>query len=149
MLKELTLAFLERELATLDQSVLEEFRITKLEHKDLNLFVWFLSKPCEGGAHPYLLLLDAVEYPERAMHGIFLNPETREPGLNWWPEDYGGTSIFRSKNNPQFICAPSFRTWETVGGHGRPSSPDEWKLYRVLEAVWLGLNAPSYEGYHK
>jgi hypothetical protein len=148
VLKELTVEFLERDLATLDQAALEEFRITKLIREDVNLFVWFLSRPVEGTPHPYLLLLDATDYPERSMQGSFLNPETRESGLNWWPKDYAGTSIFRSANTPQFICAPAFRTWETVGNHGRPASPDEWKLHRALEAVWLGLNAPAYQGYH-
>jgi hypothetical protein len=151
MLAEVTEAYLERELTAL-QPEYENYAVERIQRDGVVLYVWMRARRTEEMRDLYVIRLDCRDYPERASDITFVDPETLEPDVRWWPKDYvqrtGQSSVFRTfpGNLAQsFVCATPFLAWQTHG-HAKPAA-DAWTLVNALHAVFQGLNVPEYAGY--
>lgn len=151
MLPEDSEAYLERDLKALEPR-LHDLAIEKIERNGLLLYGWIRARSVNGARDLYVFRLDCKDYPERATDITFLDPETLQPDIEWWPKDYRQrnrqSSIFRTRQGDlgkSFVCAPPFWAWQSHG-HPKPD-PSEWTLEKALEAIFLSLNLPEYAGY--
>ena len=151
MLTEVTEAYLERELAAL-QAEYESYAVEEARRDEVMLYIRMRARRTGEVRDLYVIRLDCRDYPERASDVSFVNPETLEPDVRWWPKDYmqrtGQASIFRTVPGnlaQSFVCATPFLAWQTHG-HEKPAA-EAWMLGNALHAVFQGLNVPEYAGY--
>ena len=105
---------------------------------DLELLVFINPK-----AQPevrFLAQLSYEDYPQKAPSLAFVNPDTKEPGREFWPQKGKAFAAAVSRNPPQ-LCIEGVREYHEQLHSGAQFIPEVHTLAKLLDSMQAELDA--------
>lgn len=113
----------------------------RIERDGFDIFVWM--QPKNRTEELFLVRLRCDDYPQRSPTLQFVEPTSKEPGYQHWPQvGPFQAAINRSKTMPQF-CIPGIREFHEgchAGDSGNPWVPEKFPFIKILENTKILLD---------
>jgi hypothetical protein len=106
-----------------------------------NIDVLAQLNPVKVPAKKFMVRLRCDDYPQKAPSVIFVNPDTKKEGLEFWPHG----NAFKTTANPPGICIRGTREFHEHYHKGDPWDPKKFTFAVVLQFIQREINK-SYKG---
>jgi len=121
----------------LNQSALIAEHDWKISRDNCDIFV--LMHPKTNSDRKFLIRHRCDDYPQKAPSLQFVNPATKETGLQYWP-DRGAPFIAAVSRNPIALCMPGNREFFETLHREWQWDPAKFPFAKILQDVQVELD---------